>query len=195
MPTYKQTFTKDLLAKLARGIAKTYIAPVTDGSVTFSSSTFTNAGLLYSVEGSLAIDWAEPSISEIRVDQGLQTIAMDVEKGEVTFSANYPTMASAALSELFAKVGTTFTVAPPETNPASYTGTGFTLEPKTTEVSVMITDMDEQFAICMARVSLTARIAYDSDNKIWYIGLNGRVLANLAENQPDVVVAEKVTTP
>jgi hypothetical protein len=35
MPTYKQTFTNDLLAKLARGIAKTYIAPVTDGSVTF----------------------------------------------------------------------------------------------------------------------------------------------------------------
>lgn len=192
--TYKQIFTKDLLAKLARGISKTYIAPVTSGSVSFSSSTFTNAGLLYSIEGSLAIDWAEPSISEIRVDQGLQTIAMDIEKGEVTFAANYPTMAGAALAEFFDQVGSTnFTVATPESTPVSYAGPGFTLEPKTTEVSVMITDMDEKFAICMARVSLTARIAYDSDNKIWYIGLNGRVLANLATNQPDVVISEKVS--
>lgn len=193
--TYKQIFTKELLAKLARGISKTYIAPVTSGSVTFTTSTFTNAGLLYSVEGSLAIDWAEPSISEIRVDQGLQTIAMDVEKGEVTFSANYPTMAGAALAEFFDQVGSSnFTVETPETTPLSFAGPGFTLEPKTTEVSVMITDMDEKFAIIMARVSLTARIAYDSDNKIWYIGLNGRVLANLAENQPDVLVAEKVVS-
>lgn len=191
--TYKQIFTKDLLAKLARGISKTYIAPVTSGSVSFSSSTFANAGLLYSIEGSLAIDWAEPSISEIRVDQGLQTIAMDIEKGEVTFAANYPTMAGAALAEFFDQVGSSnFTVATPESTPVSYAGPGFTLEPKTTEVSVMITDMDEKFAICMARVSLTARIAYDSDNKIWYIGLNGRVLANLATNQPDVVISEKV---
>ena len=196
MAINKSTFTKDLLAKLARGISKTYIAPVTDGSVTFSSTTFSNAGLLFSVEGSLTIDWSEPSIDEIRVDQGLQTIAMDVEKGDITFSANYPTMAGAALSEFFEKVGNSdFTVATPDTTPISFTGPGFTLEPKTTEVSVMITDMNEQFAITMARVSLTARIAYDSDNKIWYIGLNGRVLANLAANQPDVVIAEKVTTP
>lgn len=193
MAISKSTFTKDLLAKLARGISKTYIAPVTDGSVSFSSSTFSNAGLLYSIEGSMTIDWAEPSISEIRVDQGLQTIAMDVEKGEVTFSANYPTMASVALSEFFEKVGSTFSVTGNETSPNTYTGTGFTLEPKTTEVSVMITDMDEKFAICMARVSLTARIAYDTDNKIWYIGLNGRVLTNLATNQPDVLVGEKAS--
>jgi hypothetical protein len=193
MSTYKQIFTKDLLAKLARGISKTYIAPVTSGSVSFSSTTFASAGLLYSIEGSLAIDWAEPSISEIRVDQGLQTIAMDIEKGEVTFSANYPTMAGAALAEFFEQVGSSnFSVATPDTVPVAYSGPGFTLEPKTTEVSVMITDMDEKFAICMARVSLTARIAYDSDNKIWYIGLNGRVLANLATNQPDVVISEKV---
>ena len=54
--------------------------------------------------------------------------------------------------------------------------------------------MDSQFSITMARVSLTARLAYDADNKLWYIGLNGRVLTNLAANQPDVVVAEKKTT-
>lgn len=196
MAINKTTFTKDLLAKIARGISKTFIAPVTNGSATISATTFSNAGLLYSIEGSLAIDWAEPSISEIRVDQGLQTIDMDVDKGDVTFSANYPTMAGAALSEFFDQVGSnSFTVATPDSTPISFAGPGFTLEPKTTEVSVMITDMDKKFAIIMARVSLTARLAYDSDNKIWYIGLNGRVLSNLAENQPDVVVGEFVTTP
>ena len=101
MAISKSTFTKDLLAKLMRGIAKTSIAPVTDGSVTFSSSTFANAGQIFSIEDSLSIEWSEPTITEVRVDQGLQTIAMDIEKGDITFSANYPTVASAAISELF----------------------------------------------------------------------------------------------
>ena len=177
------------MAKLARGIAKTYIAPVTDGSVTFNSTAFANAGLLYSIEGSMEIDWPEPDISEIRVDQGLQTIAMDVEKGDITFSANYPTAAGVALSEFFKTVGAAnFTFTDPDGQ--SFSGPGLSTEPKTTEVSILIKDMDEQFTIAMARVSLTARIAYDTDTRVWYIGLNGRVLTNLAENQPDVVVAE-----
>lgn len=190
MAINKTTFTKALLDKLARGIAKTYINPVTDGSVTFDANAFANAGLLYSIEGSMEIDWPEPDISEIRVDQGLQTIAMDVEKGDITFSANYPTAAAAALSEFFKTVGVAnFTFTDPDGQ--SFSGPGLSTEPKTTEVSILIKDMDEQFTIAMARVSLTARIAYDTDTRVWYIGLNGRVLTNLAENQPDVVVAEK----
>lgn len=190
MAINKTTFTKALLDKLARGIAKTYINPVTDGSVTFDANAFANAGLLYSIEGSMEIDWPEPNISEIRVDQGRLTIAMDVEKGDITFSANYPTAAAAALSEFFKTVGVAnFTFTDPDGQ--SFSGPGLSTEPKTTEVSILIKDMDEQFTIAMARVSLTARIAYDTDTRVWYIGLNGRVLTNLAENQPDVVVAEK----
>lgn len=193
MAISNSTFTKALLDKLARGIAKTYIAPVTGGSVTFSASTFSNAGLLFSVEGSMEIDWPEPDISEIRVDQGLQTIAMDVDKGDITFAANYPAVAGVVLSEFFKTVGTgNVTITSPDG--VAYEGPGLSTEPKTTEVSVFIEDMDSQFSITMARVSLTARLAYDADNKLWYIGLNGRVLTNLAANQPDVVVAEKKTT-
>ena len=193
MAISNSTFTKALLDKLARGIAKTYIAPVTGGSVTFSASTFSNAGLLFSVEGSMEIDWPEPDISEIRVDQGLQTIAMDVDKGDITFSANYPAVAGVVLSEFFKTVGTgNVTITSPDG--VTYEGPGLSTEPKTTEVSVLIEDMDSQFSITMARVSLTARLAYDAENKLWYIGLNGRVLTNLAANQPDVVVAEKKTT-
>ena len=189
MAINKTTFTKALLDKLARGIAKTYINPVTDGSVTFDANAFANAGLLYSIEGSMEIDWPEPDISEIRVDQGLQTIAMDVKKGDITFSANYPTAAAAALNEFFKTVGAAnFTFTDPDGQ--SFSGPGLSTEPKTTEVSILIKDMDEKFTIAMARVSLTARIAYDTDTRVWYIGLNGRVLTNLAENQPDVVVAE-----
>lgn len=184
------TFTKALLDKLARGIAKTYVTNVTNGSVTFSADTFANAGLLYSTEGSMEIDWPEPDISEIRVDQGLQTIAMDVDKGDITFAANYPALAAVVLSEFFKTVGSAnVTITSPDG--VTYTGPGLSTEPKTTEVSILIEDMDNEFSITMARVSLTARLAYDSENKLWYIGLNGRVLTNLAEGQPDVVVAEK----
>lgn len=189
MAVNKTNFTKALLDKLMRGIAKTSIVNVEGGSVTFSAETFQNAGLLYSVEGSFNLDWPEPSIDEIRVDQGLQTIAMDVDKGDITFSANYPAMAAVVLKEFFNSVEDDVTIASPDG--VNYKGPGIFIEPKTTEVSVLIEDQDYKYSIAMARVSLTARIAYDQDNKLWYLGLNGRVLANLADKQPDVVVAEK----
>lgn len=188
----KTTFTKELLSKLMRGIAKTSIVNVTNGAVTFSSTTFSNAGQLYSIEGSLQIDWAEPTIDEVRIDQGLQTIAMDVEKGDITFSANYPALAAVVLKEFFKHTDSDVSITSPDG--VSYSGTGIFLEPKTTEVSILIEDMNEAMSFAMARVSLTARLAYDQDNKTWYIGLNGRVLTNLADGQPDAVVAEKVVT-
>lgn len=190
MAISKSTLTKDLLSKLMRGIAKTSVAPVTDGSVTFSSSTFSNAGQIFSIEDSLSIEWSEPNITEVRVDQGLQTIAMDVEKGDITFSANYPTVAAAALSEFFKCSASSISIT--SADGVAYAGTGVFLEPKTTEVSLLIEDMNEAYSIAFARVSLTARLAYDTDTRVWYIGLNGRVLNNLADNQPDAVVSERV---
>lgn len=192
MSISKETFTKQLLDKLARGIAKTYIQDVTSGSVDFSSVSLANAGLLYSVEGSFELDWPEPTIEEIRVDQGLQTIAMDVDKGDISFSGNYPALAAEPLKAFFKTSASDVEITSPDG--VAFKGTGLFIEPKTTEVLIYVEDMDGEFSITMARVALTARLAYDEDNKLWYIGLNGRVLANLAENQPDVVVAQKKTT-
>jgi len=196
-------FTKALLDKLARGIATTKIKDVpAGGEVTLSSLNFaTGAGELYSIEGSFNLDWPEPSLDEIRVDQGLQTIAMDVDKGDISFSANYPAVAEAALVYFFKNTGSDATItvqaADSTTTPATpaitYTGKSLFVQPKTTEVSICIEDQDQKYAIVMARVALTARLAYDADNKIWYIGLNGRVLANLKEGEADVVVAERDT--
>lgn len=189
MAITKETFNKALLEKLARGIAKTYIQDVTDGSVQLSTLSLANAGLLYSIEGSFELDWPEPTIDEIRVDQGLMTIATDVDKGDISFSANYPPMAAVVLKTFF-KVNTsdvTITTA----DGVTYKGPGLFLEPKTTEVTMSVEDNDGEFQIAMARVALTARLAYDSDNKLWYIGLNGRVLANLKEGEADFTVAQK----
>lgn len=183
------TLKKELLDSLARGIASTKILPVTSGSVTTGSLDFTNAGLIYSIEGSLNIEWAEPTLEELKVDQMQQTIAVDVEKGDITFSANYPTIAEAAIAEFFEADSTSKTITADAST--QYQGKGFFLSPKQTEVSMMIEDQAKNFAVIFARVSLTARIVYDSDNRIWYIGLDGRILSNLAENEPDALIIPK----
>lgn len=183
------TLKKELLDSLARGIASTKILPVTSGSVTTGSLDFTNAGLIYSIEGSLNIEWAEPTLEELKVDQMQQTIAVDVEKGDITFSANYPTIAEAAIAEFFEADSTSKTITADANT--QYQGKGFFLSPKQTEVSMMIEDQAKNFAVIFARVSLTARIVYDSDNRIWYIGLDGRILSNLAENEPDALIIPK----
>lgn len=188
------TLKKDLLAKLARGIASTKILPVaTNGEVDMTSLDFTTAGLIYSVEGSLSVDWAEPTIDEIRVDQLLQTIAIDVDKGDITFSANYPTVAEEAIAEFFKVNATDYTVVGDAS--VSYKGKGIFLTPKSTEVTMMIEDQDQKYAVIFARVAITARLAYDQDNKMWYIGLSGRVLTNLKAGHPDALISPKVTTP
>ena len=122
------------------------------------------------------------------VNVGLEDACIDIDKGDITFSANYPTVATAALDEFF-EVGKAVTVTT-GTN-ESYSGKSYMLTPKTTEVSMLIEDQDKKFAITFARVSITARLAYDSDTKMWYIGLNGRVLTNLADGEGDVSIAVK----
>lgn len=190
-------FTKALLASLARGIATTKIKDVpAGGEVTLSALDFSSgAGQLFSIEGSFNLDWPEPTLDEIRVDQGLQTIAMDVDKGDISFSANYPAVAEAALKYFFKndEVSATITTeaAGSSTPAVTYTGTSFFIQPKTAEVSIAIEDQDQKYCITMARVALTARLAYDADNKIWYIGLNGRVLTNLKAGEADMVVAAR----
>ena len=192
MAISSSTLTKDLLNSLARGIATTKILPVaSNGAVTTGSLDFTSAGLLYSIEGSLAIEWAEPTLEEIKVDQLQQTIAVDVEKGDITFTANYPTIAQAALVELFKADNTEKTITADSST--QYKGKGIFLTPQQTEVSMMIEDQDQKYAVIFARVSLTARLVYDSDNRIWYIGLDGRVLANLASGEPDALILPKKT--
>lgn len=192
MAISSSTLTKDLLNSLARGIATTKILPgAANGAVTMSSLNFTTAGLIYSIEGSLSIEWAEPTLEELKVDQGQQSIAVDIEKGDITFSANYPTIAQAALTEFFDADSTTATVTADASH--QYQGKGIFLTPKQTEVTMMIEDQDQEWAIIFARVSLTARLVYDSDNRIWYIGLNGRILSNLADGQPDALIIPKKT--
>lgn len=192
MAISSSTLSKDLLSSLARGIATTKILPVaSSGAVTMSGLDFSNAGLLYSIEGSLSIEWAEPTLEELKVDQLQQTIAVDVEKGDITFTANYPTIAEAAIQELFKADSTAKTVTADASH--QYQGKGFFLTPKQTEVTMMIEDQDQNYAVIFARVSLTARVVYDSDNRIWYIGLDGRVLANLADGEPDALIIPKKT--
>lgn len=192
MAINSSTLTKSLLDSLARGIATTKILPVASGgAVTMSSLDFTSAGLIYSIEGSLSIEWAEPTLDEIKVDQLQQTIAVDVEKGDVTFSANYPTIAQAALGEFFDADSTTATVTADASH--QYQGKGIFITPKQTEVTMMIEDQDQNYAVIFARVSLTARLVYDTDTRIWYIGLNGRILSNLGEGQPDALIIPKKT--
>ena len=127
MAINKTNFTKALLDKLMRGIAKTYIVDVENGSVEWSATTFSNAGLLYSVEGSFNLDWPEPSIDEIRVDQGLQTIAMDVDKGDIVVSANYPSVASVPLQAFFKNSGSQVEITSPDG--VVYKGPGLFIEP------------------------------------------------------------------
>ena len=183
------SLTKDLLNSLARGIATTKVISAGTGSVTMGSLDFTSAGLLYSIEGSLNIEWAEPTLEEIKVDQMQQTIAVDVEKGDITFTANYPTIAQAALAEFFKADDTSKTVT--ADSATQYQGKGIFLTPQQTEVTMMIEDQEQKWAVIFARVSITARLVYDSDNRIWYIGLDGRVLANLASGEPDALIIPK----
>lgn len=184
------SLTKDLLSAISKGISSTKILPVPEGGqVTMASLDFTDAGQIFSIEDSFALDWGEPTLTEVKVDQGLATIDVKIEQGEITFAANYPTIAEAAMKEFFKASTSQVTITGDATH--SYKGTSIFTDPKTTEASLLIEDQNQEFAVVLARVSLTARLAYDSDTNIWYIGLDGRVLTNLKSGEGDILVAKK----
>lgn len=186
------TLTKELLKPLHKGNSAIALLPVTDGKVTFASLDFSAADLIYSIKGTFNINQDDPTVTELKIDQGDAVVDTDTEAGAITITANYPTIAQAAF-EYFYNPGLAITAMKSVDEDVTYSGESFFNTPKQVECSLLAESQDKSTAIAFARVQLTVVMRQDSEDHPLYLAVTGKVLTNLAEGQGDFAVLKKAT--
>jgi len=147
------TLTKAALDKVFVGISKIQLAPV----AALAATSFDSADEIFTVKDSVSFTQAQPSKTEIKVDQFSAPIAATYESGEFGITGNIPSVAKEILSYFF------------KTNAATNpTLTGFSkstavdLENKIINAMVKITNADGSMAIVIPRCEFIANFDWSS---------------------------------
>lgn len=147
------TLTKAALDKVFVGISKIQLAPVG----TLAATTFDSADEIYTVKDSVSFSQAQPSKTEIKVDQFSAPIAAIYEAGDFSVTGSIPSIAKEILQYFFKTNAAT--------NPSitGYTkSTAIDLENKIVNAMVKITSADGTMAIVIPRCEFIANFDWSS---------------------------------
>lgn len=147
------TLTKAALDKVFVGISKIQLAPIG----TLTATTFDNADEIFTVKDSVTFSQAQPSKTEIKVDQFSAPVAAIYEAGEFTLTGQIPSIAKEILKYFFSVNGT---AAPAITGFKA--GTAVDLEDKTIEAMVKITNASGTMAIVIPKCEFIANFDWSS---------------------------------
>lgn len=172
------TLTKAMLNDLQRGCAAISLLGYEGGVSSFASLDFEAADQIFSIKDSFNIAKADPSVTEIKIDQGDTTIDTDTEEGEWTISANIPTVAQAALEYFFTKGETISTSVKGQLGNAYARGQAFFSTPKEVHVTMMVESASKKTAVVFAHVKMTVGLSNDDNTNPMYLKLSGNILTN-----------------
>ena len=92
------TLTKAMLEDLHKGCAAIRLIAQTDD---ISAADFSAADEIFTLKDTFSINQGEPTVNEIKIDQGDKTILTDVDSAEFNMSGDIPS----AAKELFEEIG------------------------------------------------------------------------------------------
>lgn len=184
------TIDKEALKDLMTGNAS---FRVVDQVGTLTDNTFDDADQLFTVEGTLAITQAEPTNNDIRIDQSDLPIDTIPTTGEFTIAGTFPSIAIPVMDYFFNKSKIQPTLTTGITGSDGTTkykdATGYSLDGKRKNVTMMLESKSRKTSIAFMNVTLMAVINWgDVTTSPMGLTLNGTVLTNTTEGQPDIVV-------
>lgn len=147
------TLTKEVLDKVFVGISKIQLAPVG----TLAATSFDEADEIFTIRDSVSFSQAQPTKTEINVDQFSAPIAATYEPGEFTISGNIPSVAKEIL-EYFFSVNSA--AAPAITGFAA--GTAVDLTQRIVNAMVKITNSAGDMAIVIPRCEFICNFDWSS---------------------------------
>lgn len=176
------TLTKAMLNDLHRGCAAISLLPYTSAGVSsFANLDFSAADQIFTLKDSFNISQGDPSIEEIKIDQGDVTIDSDTTPGEWSLAGNIPSVASAVLAYFYesAQAMSSVTVKGQGSSTANYTrGAAFFATPKEVQATMLIESASKKTAIVLANVKMTVGLSKDDASNPAYLKLAGTILAN-----------------
>ena len=176
------TLTKAALDRVFVGISRIQLAPIG----TLTDTSFDNSDEIFTVKDSVTFSQAQPSKTEIKVDQFSAPIAATYESGEFTLTGSIPSVAKEILSYFF------------KTNPSTpvkITGfsnsTAIDLENKIINAMVKITNAAGDMALVIPRCEFIANFDWSStSSNAFAVAFTATPKVN-PDNKGDVLFYEK----
>lgn len=171
------TLTKAMLNDLHRGCAAISLKPYSNGLSSFALD-FTGADQIFTIKDTFQISKDDPSVTEIKIDQGDVTIDTDTTDGTWSLSGQIPSVAKAVLEYFFTKGETISTAVKGQGGDSYANGQAFFSTPKEVHVTMMVESASKKTAIIFAHVKMTVGLSNDSSENPAYLKLTGSILTN-----------------
>ena len=193
-----KTWAKTLLATLFKGQSHWSLMPYdSTNGVSWADLNFTGADEFFTLKDSFQLSKADPTVTEIKIDQMDSTIDTSTEDGEWTFTGNIPVIA-AAYCDIFFDKGATVTSSNKilGQDGTQYTAQAYFATPKEVYATMMIENQAGTEGIAFARVKITVGVSNDDSTNPAYLKINGTILNNTESSgqQGDWAICSKITT-
>jgi len=175
-----KTWAKTLLATLFKGQSHWSLMPYdSTNGVAWENLSFSGADEFFTLKDSFQLSKADPTVTEIKIDQMDATIDTSTEDGEWTFTGNIPVIA-AAYCDIFFDRGATVTSSGVilGQDGTTYTAQAYFATPKEVYATMMIENQAKNEGIAFARVKITVGVSNDDSTNPAYLKINGTILNN-----------------
>ena len=192
-----KTWAKTLLATLFKGQSHWSLMPYdSTNGVSWADLNFTGADEFFTLKYSFQLSKADPTTTEIKIDQMDATIDTSTEDGEWTFTGNIPVLA-VAYCDIFFDKGATVTSSNKilGQDGTQYTAQAYFATPKEVYVTMMIENQAGTEGIAFARAKISVGASNDDSTNPAYLKINGTILNNTESsgNQGDWAICSKIT--
>lgn len=175
-----KTWAKSLLATLFKGQSHFSLMPYdTTNGVTWADLSFSGADEFFTIKDSFQLSQADPTVTEIKIDQLDAVIDTTTENGEWTFTGNIPAIAIAYCDIFFNKgVSVTSTNKIIGQDGTEYTAQAYFATPKEVYATVLIENQAITEGLAFARVKMTVGVSNDDSTNPGYLKVSGTILNN-----------------
>lgn len=187
------TLTKAMLEDLHKGCAAIRLIAQTDDITT---ADFSQADEIFTLKDTFSVNQGEPTVDEIKIDQGDKTILTDVDTAEFNMSGDIPSAAKELFDYFFAtNSGTAATKVTTKVDgsTADYEGYGYSTAPKMTKATVLVKSASGNTAVAFMNVQFVVNYVDDDMNNPQRVHFIGTVLANTGDGEDFYILTKGVT--
>lgn len=185
------TLTKSMLDDLHKGVASIRLVAQNND---ITSVDFSTADEIFTLKDSFSVNQDEPTVNEIKIDQGDKTILTDTDSGAFNISGDIPTAAKEVFDYFFATnsgQAATLVDVKVDSSTADYEGYGYSTAPKLTNATVLVTSESGQSCIAFVNVQFVVNVVNDDMNNPLRVHFIGTVLGNTGTGEDFYILKKK----
>lgn len=178
------TLTKAMLDDLHKGCASIRLISQTND---ISAADFSGADQIFTLKDTFSVNQGDPTVSEIKIDQGDKTILTDVESAEFNMSGDIPSAAKELFDYFYAtNSGTAATKVSVKVNSSSaadFEGYGYSVSPKLTNATVLVESASKKTAVAFINVQFVVNYVDDDQSNPQRVHFIGTILGNTGDGE------------